>query len=156
MAFNDVPLGDAGRNYYQQQFGSRVQNIRKYGAAPTSAKSGCLGTGGMAGGGFVALLVAVRIIIAIAVGMGGSSYDSGNNYSTPSFNDDPPPPDWNNDLKVDPPPFQNDRPWANPDWQDRPIFPPVDPNPPIFVPDDPPRIPDPPIFVPDDGPKDDK
>lgn len=152
MAFNDVPLGDAGRNYYQQQFGSRVQNIRKVGAAPATRNSGC----GMVGGGAVALLVLIRIIIAVAVGMGGSSYNSGSNYSAPSVNYDPPQQiDWNNDLKVDPP-VRDERPWANPDWQNPPVFPPVDPNPPIVLPDDPPRFPDLPIFVPDDGPKEDK
>ena len=152
MAFNDVPLGDAGRNYYQQQFGSRVQNIRKSGAAPTSAKPGCLGGGGMAGGGCIAVLIVVRIIIAVAVGTGGSSYN--NSYDN-NYNDtDTPAIEWTNDDRPDPPMTPDQaNPWK-PAEVDPPRFPPEDP---IFKPD-PPLIPDPDPLVPmpDPDPKGDK
>ena len=101
MALDDVPLNDAGRDYYNRQFGSRVQNIRKYGATPpTARKAGCLG----AGGGIFAVVVVIRIIAAVAW-VGSSSYNNSYNYDPPNITIPDPPPqiDWKNDIPVDPP-----------------------------------------------------
>lgn len=155
MAFNDGSLQDAGRNYYEGQFGDRVRNVRKAGAAPaTSSGRGCLGAG--AGGG-VALLVLIRIIVALAVGVGSHSYDSDYNGYTPTpitidppqqveFNNDPPLWQPNRDdpaLHFNPDVRPGDLPFVIPD------------NPPVVAPDDPPA-PDPnaPPAVPQDGDKD--
>ena len=159
MALNDVPLNDAGRDYYNQQFGARVQNIRKYGATPPSPRNaGCLGTGGAAGGGLFAIIVVIRIIAAVAW-VGSSSYDSDsnyNNYTPPTFTVPDPPPqvDWQNNLPVDPPKDPNGPNWNPPLGQpDQPpfILPPLDP-PVVAPPDDPPVAPDPPLIVPPNDP----
>ena len=107
MALNDVPLEDAGRDYYAQQFGNRIQNIRKYGATPPSPRnSGCLGTGGAAGGGIRRDDRRHPHHRAVAVGVGSSSYDNSYNYLRPADDHHPDPPpqvDWKNNLQVDPP-----------------------------------------------------
>lgn len=148
MALNDGSLNDAGRDYYNQQFGNRVQNIRKYGATPPTARgSGCLGTGGAAGGGIFAIIVVIRIIAAVAW-VGSSNYDSGyNNYETPNITiPDPPPVNWQDNIQVDPPVDPNVL-NPNPPWQpDQPIIlPPLDP--PVVQPDDPLIRPDPPVIL---------
>jgi hypothetical protein len=151
MALNDGSLQDAGRNYYESQFGGRVQNIRKYGATPPSSSRGCLGAG--AGGGVVALLVVIRIIIALAVG--SQSYDSSyNTYTPPPINYDPPP---QVEFNKDPQPWQLNQddpaqrfnPWADPKQEVQPD------NPPFVVPDNPrPVEPDLPPASPGNGDKD--
>ena len=158
MAFNDVPLNDAGRDYYNRQFGDRVQNIRKYGAAPPTARgSGCLGTGGAAGGGIFAIIVVIRIIAAVAW-VGSSNYDSSynnyNSYEAPNVTiPDPPPADFRDQFHADPP-FDPNGFNPNPGLgqPDQPIFvPPFDP--PVVQPDDPLVRPDPPaVPVPDPNP----
>ena len=157
MALSDGSLNDAGRDYYDRQFGNRVQNIRKYGAAPPTARgAGCLGTGGAAGGGIFAIIVVIRIIAAVAW-VGSSSYDSGyNNYNyeppTPITIPDPQPAvDFRDQLHIDPPLDPNGLNGDPAAWQPgQPIFvPPLDP--PVAQPDDPLIRPDPPA-LPDPNP----
>lgn len=134
MALDDVPLEDAGRDYYDRQFSGRVRNIRKYGAAPPARKSRSGATGWAAGGSVVALLVVIRIIIAVVVGVGGSSsssYNNYNSYQTPTMPSNPPI-DWNNisggtAIQVEPQPWQV-QPRDLPDFQqDERLFPPIPP-----------------------------
>jgi hypothetical protein len=139
MALDDVPLEDAGRDYYDRQFSGRVRNIRKYGAAPPARKSRSGATGWAAGGSVVALLVVIRIIIAVVVGVGGSSSSSYNynSYQTPTMPSNPPI-DWNNNIQVEPQPWQV-QPRALPDFQqEERMFPPVPPV--ILDPDLPPPV----------------
>jgi hypothetical protein len=148
MALDDVPLEDAGRDYYARKFGDRVQNVRKYGAPPRN--TGGRGSGWAAGAGVVALLVVIRIVIAVVVGVGGSDSSSYNSYS-PNEAYDPPPIDWNqggasqpwqdqplNRLIMDPPDGQPEDPAVPPGLLDN-----VDPDqqPPV-VPDDDRKRPD--------------
>ncbi len=89
MALNNGGLEDAGREYYDKQFGARIGNIRKPGATPPASGGGRKGgTGGAIGGGVIALLVLGRIILGCA-GSGSSSYNS---TYTPTYNYTPPPP----------------------------------------------------------------
>ncbi len=156
MALNNLPLNDAGGDYYARQFGNRIQNIRKYGATPpTQRKAGCLGSGGAVGGGIFAVIVLIRIIAAVAW-IGSSNSDSNyNTYDPPNITipDPPPPIDWQNNVQVDPPMDPN-APNGNPPlWQPgQPIIlPPLDPPP--AQPDDPLIRPDPPgVIVPDQPP----
>jgi hypothetical protein len=157
MALDDVPLEDAGRDYYDRQFSGRVRNIRKSGAAP-ARKSGSGATGWAAGGGVVAVLVVIRIIIAVVVGVSTSSssnYNNYNNYQTPTMPSNPPfdwnqggqggagedhtptmpanpPIDWNNNMQEEPQPWQV-QPQAVPDFQQDELFPPIPPV--VFDPD---------------------
>jgi hypothetical protein len=143
MALDDVPLEDAGRDYYDRQFSGRVRNIRKSGAAPPARKSRSGATGWAAGGSVVALLVVIRIIIAVVVGVGGSSSSSYNynSYQTPTMPSNPPI-DWNNNIQVEPQPWQV-QPRDLPDFQqDERMIPPIPPV--IFDPE-----PLPPPIVPD-------
>jgi hypothetical protein len=97
MALNDVPLNDAGRDYYARQFGSRIQSVRKHGAAPptSSVNPGCARAGGGVAVGVICLIV--RLLIGF-----GSSSSSTSTYSTPAYtpstNYTPP--------QFDPPPWQ--------------------------------------------------
>ena len=154
MAHNNLPLEDAGRDYYARQFDDRVRNIRKSGAAAPAGKSGGFASRGAIGGGVIAVLVLVRVIFAVIAGVSESSSDSSyNNYNytpQPIMVDPPPPvPDWNNGLN-DQPQWprdlggQDQQPWAPPDGvnlPDRPgdplIVPPV-----VVDPGDPPAVPD--------------
>ncbi|HBI46948.1 MAG TPA: hypothetical protein DDY78_29460 [Planctomycetales bacterium] len=135
MALDDVPLEDAGRDYYDRQFSGRVRNIRKYGSAPPPRKSRSGASGWAAGGGVVAVLVVIRIIIAVAVGVGtssSSSYNNYNSYQTPTMPSNPPI-DWNNNVQVEPRPWQI-QPGDLPDFQqDERLFPPIPPV--VFDPD---------------------
>jgi hypothetical protein len=78
MALDDVPLADAGRDYYARQFDSRVRNIRK-GGKLTARKSGRV-NGWAAGVGVVAVLIGLRIVIALIVAASQSSGNDYNNY----------------------------------------------------------------------------
>jgi hypothetical protein len=104
MSNDDVPLGEAGRDHYARQFGSRIQKIRQDGAPPRSpaGNAGCGRIGIGAGVG------AVFLIIRLVVGFGGSSRTSNyNTYTPPSYT---------------PPPQQ--APWQPPDRgfdEDKPI-----------------------------------
>ena len=82
MALNDVPLEDAGGDYYARQFNSRVRNIRKHGKAPPSRNSGGRANGWAAGAGVVALLVAIRIIVAVVFAVNGSSSSDYNTHDS--------------------------------------------------------------------------
>jgi len=108
MALDDVPLEDAGRDYYARQFDSRVRNIRKYGKAPPSRNSGSRANGWAAGAGVVALLVVIRIIVAVVFAVNGSSSSDYNIYdsyqSPPAPN--PAPMEWNNNIQVEQQPWQ--------------------------------------------------
>jgi hypothetical protein len=142
MALDDVPLEDAGRDYYDRQFSGRVRNIRKYGAAVPARKSRSGASGWAAGGGVVAVLVVVRIIIAVAVGVGTSSSSSYNNYNYNSYQSPTmplnAPIDWNNNIQVEPQPWQV-LPRDVPDFQqDERLFPPIPPA--VFDPDPPPPV----------------
>ena len=116
MALNNLPLNDAGGDYYARQFGNRIQNIRKYGATPpTQRKAGCLGSGGAVGGGIFAVIVLIRIIAAVAW-IGSSNSDSNyNTYDPPNITipDPPPPIDWQNNVQVDPPMDPNCAEWQS-------------------------------------------
>jgi hypothetical protein len=101
MALDDVPLEDAGRDYYAKQFGDRVRNIRKYGAAPPSRNPGGRGSRWGAVGGVVALLFVIRIIVAAVTAVSAPSPSSYNNYNSYQ-----PPTRWNNDVQVEPQPWQ--------------------------------------------------
>ncbi len=141
MAFDNDQLGDAGRDYYAQQFDGRIKNIRKPGAAPPSGSRGSRGKGGAIGGGVLAVFVLIRIFAACAgAGSSNSSYNSGPSssydFTPPPAVEFPPPPD--QPVLVDPPA------WPPPD---QPV---VDPNLPIVIPQ-----PDPPPFIDDPKPPDD-
>jgi hypothetical protein len=139
MALEDVPLEDAGGDYYDRKFSGRVRDIRKSGAASTrKSRSGA--NGWAAGGGVVAVLVVIRIIIAIAVGVSGSSSSSYNNYNSYQTPTTPAtaPIDWNNNIQVEPQPWQV-QPRAVPDFQqDERLLPPIPP--PDFGPEPPPLV----------------
>ena len=72
MAFDDVPLEDAGRDYYAKQFGDRVRNIRKYGTAPPSRNSNGRGSGWAVAAVVFAVLVVIRVIITVMAAGGDS------------------------------------------------------------------------------------
>jgi hypothetical protein len=101
MALGDVPLEDAGRDYYAKQFDGRVRNIRKYGAAPPSRNPGGRSSRWGAVGGVVALLFVIRIIVAAITAANAPSPSSYNNYNSYQ-----PPARWNNDVQVKPQPWQ--------------------------------------------------
>jgi hypothetical protein len=95
MSNDDVPLGEAGRDHYARQFGSRIQKIRQYGAPPRSpaANAGCGRVGIGAGVGVIFL------IIRLVFGLGWSGRSSNyNTYTPPTYTPPPqqiqwPPPD---------------------------------------------------------------
>jgi hypothetical protein len=139
MALNDVPLEDAGGDYYARQFDSRVRNIRKYGKAPPARNSGGRANGWAAGAGVVALLVVIRIIVAVS-GSNSSNYNTYDSYQPATPNSAPM--EWNDNIQV-----EQQQPWKLvPDeprnfQPDEPLFrldPPVvpDPNAPPVAPDD--------------------
>jgi hypothetical protein len=142
MALDDVPLEDAGRDYYAKQFGDRVRNIRKYGAAPPSRNPGGRTSRWGAVGGVVALLFVIRIIVAAAIAVNAPSPSSYNNYNSYQ-----PPTRWNNDVQVEPQPWQR-QPVDLPDAQaDEQKLPPelralLEREPPPVVPDNDPKRPD--------------
>ena len=71
MALNNGGLEDAGREYYDKQFGARIGDIRKPGAAPRPTASG--GNGKKAGGAIGGVVVAVFVLIKIFAACGGDS-----------------------------------------------------------------------------------
>jgi hypothetical protein len=83
MALDDIPLEDAGRDYYARQFDSRVRNIRKYGSAPPARNSGGRANGWVAGAGVVAVLIAIRMIMAVVIAGSHSSSAEYNDYQAP-------------------------------------------------------------------------
>jgi hypothetical protein len=102
MALNDVPLNDAGRDYYARQFGSRIQSVRKRGAAPptSSTNPGCARAGVGVGVGVICLIA--RLLIGF--GPSSSTYSpptyTPNTYYTPPQIDPPawqPPPQFDRD-----------------------------------------------------------
>lgn len=101
MALDDVPLEDAGRDYYARQFDGRVRNIRKYGKTPARNSGGWV-----AGGGVVAVLIVVRIIMAVVFAVGDSSSSSYNynNYAPTTPSDRPI--EWNNNIQMEQQPWQ--------------------------------------------------
>jgi hypothetical protein len=146
MALDDVPLEDAGRDYYARQFDSRVRNIRKYGKAPAARNSGGRANGWAAGGGVVALLIVIRIIVAVVFAVNdssSSSYNNYNSYQAPSM-----PSNWNNNIQVEPQPWQVEPAADIPEFQGQePRFLPdaqgaVDPAQQPIVPDDDRKRPD--------------
>jgi hypothetical protein len=94
MALNDVPLNDAGRDYYARQFGSRIQSVRKQGATPprSSASPGCARVGGGIAVGVICL------IVRLFFGFGSSS----STYSTPTYT----PNTYYTPPQIDPPAWQ--------------------------------------------------
>ena len=80
MALDDIPLEDAGRDYYARQFDGRIRDLRKGGKAPPR-NSGRRATGWAAGGGVVAALIGIRIIIALVAAGSNSSSSNYNNYN---------------------------------------------------------------------------
>jgi hypothetical protein len=151
MALDDVPLEDAGRDYYARQFGNRVRNIRKYGATPPSRNPGGRTNRLGAVGGVVALLFVIGIIVAAVTGVSGpssSSYNNYNSYQSPTMPSTAPI-DWNGNMQGEPHPWQV-QPRDLPDFQpDVPVFPPdppviFDPNPlpPPNAPGDDDKLPD--------------
>jgi hypothetical protein len=74
---NDVPLGEGSRRYYEQQFGSRINQIKKGGSAPQRDNSSP-NWGGRAGcGGILAVIFLVRLILIFARSQSNTpSYDS--------------------------------------------------------------------------------
>jgi hypothetical protein len=144
MAFDDVPLEDAGRDYYAKQFGGRIRNIRKYGnTAPRKANAG---GGWKAVAGVVGALVVVRIVIAVIVALtqwGSSDFD-GYQPQPPAS---PAAMQWNDDRMGEPRPWQMQR-------QDDADLP---PELPLFRPNDPANLdPGPPVAPPDDRQPPDK
>ncbi len=141
MAFNNDQLGDAGRDYYAQQFDGRIKNIRKPGAAPPSGSRGSRGKGGAIGGGVLAVFVLIRIFAACAgAGNSSSSYNSG---PSSSYDFTPPPA-----VEFPPPPVLNNNGPDNPPWRrdlEQPIVnPPIgQDNPGVEAPDGQPARPDP-------------
>ncbi|HTU19276.1 MAG TPA: hypothetical protein VMG10_14545 [Gemmataceae bacterium] len=78
---NDVPLGEEARNYYEQQFGNRIHQIKKGGgSAPQRNSSGPSWGGGRAGCGVVFAVIFLLRLIFLFVRTQSStpSYD----YST--------------------------------------------------------------------------
>jgi hypothetical protein len=143
MALNDVPLEDAGGDYYARQFDSRVRNIRKYGKAPPARNSGSRANGWAAGAGVVALLVVIRIIVAVVFAVSGSSssdYNTYDSYQSPATPNSAPM-EWNNNIQVEQQPWQVP-PADIPEFQPHErMFPPdlegvLDPNAPPAAPDD--------------------
>jgi hypothetical protein len=138
MALDDVPLEDAGREYYAKQFDDRVRNIRKSGP---SRSNGGRATGWAAGGGVVAALIAIRVIIAIVVAVsnsGSSDYNRYHGYQSPT-QPITAPIDWNDNMTGEPRPWQIQQ----PDAADLPPdIPRPDDGPRIFDPDLPPGAPD--------------
>lgn len=108
MAFDDVPLEDAGRDYYAKQFGDRVRNIRKYGTASPARNSGGRRSGWAVVAAAFAVLVVIRVIITV-IAAGGDS--SPTNYDDDAIQTEPHP--WQM-QQPDARAFQPDEPWTRP------------------------------------------
>jgi hypothetical protein len=141
MAFDDVPLEDAGRDYYARQFGHRVRNIRKFGNPP-SRKANASGSGWKAVAGVVGAFVVIRIVIGVIVALserGPSDFDP---YQ-PQAPASPASINWNDDRMGEPQPWQMQRQDDADLPPELPLFRPnepanLDPGPPVAPPDDPP------------------
>src|SRR5437899_1966649 len=83
-----MALEDAGRDYYEQQFGSRINDVVKPGAESKPASSGPRRTGAGAGGAVVVFLI--LLVLRLLVGAGTSRhYDPPPRIDMPRF--EPPP-----------------------------------------------------------------
>ncbi len=128
MALGDVPLEDAGRDYYAQKFDNRVRNIRKYGNARSRSTGGRV-NGWAGGAGVAAVLIGIRMMMLVVGGSQSSSTDYNNyrGYQAPTM-----PGDWDNNIQAEPQP-----------WQVQPDEPKFRPDPPvILIPNAPPLGPD--------------
>jgi hypothetical protein len=76
---DDVPIGEGARNYYEQQFGSRIEKISAGAArskpAPSSSNWGGRGVGG-------GIAVAVFILIRVVIGLSSANKSSHTSYPT--------------------------------------------------------------------------
>lgn len=68
---NDVPLGEGARQYYEQQFGARIRQVKKGGGQPSGGSSGNWGKGGC--GTIVLVFIGIRVIAALFRSSGPSS-----------------------------------------------------------------------------------
>jgi hypothetical protein len=77
---NDVPLGEGSRQYYEQQFGDRIRQVKKGGGQPSGGSSGNWGKGGC--GTVVLIFIGIRVISALFRSSGPSSQSY--HYNPPS------------------------------------------------------------------------
>lgn len=124
MGFDDVPLEDAGRDYYARQFGDRVRNIRKYGAPPSSRNSAGRGSAWMVAAVVFTVLVVIRVLSTVL-----SAGDSSSSNYDDAIQTEPHP--WQMQQPA-PPDFQPDARWR----RQAPII--IDPDrlPPPHAPDE--------------------
>jgi len=85
-------MSQESRNYYDDQFNDRINQIAKPGGAPPSGGSGSSGGGGWGlkgglGGGAVLVFIVIRLVIA--AGRLGSSSSTPTYYTPPTYQPQP-------------------------------------------------------------------
>jgi hypothetical protein len=102
-------MSQDSRNYYDDQFNDRINQIAKPGATPPSGGSGSSGGGGWSlkgglGGGAVLVFIVIRLVLA--AGRLGSSSSTPTYYTPPTYQ---PPPITIPEHQFDPKPIENEK-----------------------------------------------